>query len=84
MYKYILWDHDGVLVDTEPWYFAANKKTLDEFGINLDEETYLGIMERGGSCFEIAKEQGFSVDLIESKREKRNKAFFYFFQLKIF
>jgi len=24
----ILWDHDGVLVDTEPWYFEATRLAL--------------------------------------------------------
>jgi len=41
MKKFILFDHDGVLVDTEYWYFMANKKALSESGIELDIELYL-------------------------------------------
>ena len=80
MYKYILWDNDGVLVDTEPWYFAANRKAMAELGIALDEETYLGIMGRGGSCFDIAGEQGISHKDIETKRSHRNNYYQEFVQ----
>ena len=34
MKKYILFDNDGVLVETENWYFEANKKALKELGLN--------------------------------------------------
>jgi beta-phosphoglucomutase-like phosphatase (HAD superfamily) len=32
MKKHILFDHDGVLVDTEYWYFMANKKSFIRIG----------------------------------------------------
>jgi beta-phosphoglucomutase-like phosphatase (HAD superfamily) len=41
MKKYILFDHDGVLVDTEYWYYTANKRVLTEMGIELMMEQYL-------------------------------------------
>jgi len=31
--SYILWDHDGVLVDTEPWYFEATRQTIEPLGV---------------------------------------------------
>ena len=33
--KYILWDNDGVLVDTEQWYYTATRRALGELGIEL-------------------------------------------------
>ena len=30
--RYILWDNDGVLVDTEFWYFTATQRALAELG----------------------------------------------------
>ena len=36
MKKYILFDNDGVLVETEQWYFQANVKALKELGVNLE------------------------------------------------
>lgn len=43
---YILWDHDGVLVDTEPWYFEATRRCMRELGVELHEADYLGDMAR--------------------------------------
>jgi beta-phosphoglucomutase-like phosphatase (HAD superfamily) len=33
--RYILWDNDGVLVDTEFWYFTATQRALAELGVTL-------------------------------------------------
>ncbi len=56
MKKYILFDNDGVLVETEHLYFEANIKALKEFfNLNLDFETYMEIMARGGTAWEVAK-----------------------------
>ena len=40
MKKYILFDNDGVLVETENWYFEANKKALKELGLTLEFNRY--------------------------------------------
>jgi len=39
--KCILFDHDGVLVDTEPWYFKAGARALAEIGVTLDRDQYV-------------------------------------------
>lgn len=72
MYKYILWDNDGVLVDTEYWYFQANLRALGELGIDLDKPTYLAYMSDGKSCWDIARESGASLADIDLKRKERN------------
>ena len=54
MKRYILWDNDGVLVDTERWYFKATQRALGELGVHLDEETYQERMVRGASSWELA------------------------------
>jgi beta-phosphoglucomutase-like phosphatase (HAD superfamily) len=41
MKKYILFDHDGVLVDTESWYFRAGQRALADIGFTLDPDQYL-------------------------------------------
>ena len=51
--KCILFDHDGVLVDTEQWYFEANKRVLSSWGIDLDLNAYMDIMINGKSCLEL-------------------------------
>jgi HAD superfamily hydrolase (TIGR01509 family) len=70
--KYILWDHDGVLVDTEKWYYKATCKALSELGITVDKEEYLDFMQDGKSMWTKAYEEGFPEDVIRIHREKRN------------
>jgi HAD superfamily hydrolase (TIGR01509 family) len=72
MKKYILFDNDGVLVETENWYFEANKKALKELGITLHLDKYLEIMARGGTAWEVAQEAGISTDIIDKKRFQRD------------
>ncbi|MDD2639435.1 MAG: hypothetical protein PHS65_00390 [Arcobacteraceae bacterium] len=51
MKKFLLFDNDGVLVDTEQFYFKANKTILKkELGLTLTLEEYLRIMARGGTA----------------------------------
>lgn len=40
MLSAILWDNDGVLVDTERYYYEANRDYLQRFGVELSEEDY--------------------------------------------
>ena len=38
--KSVLFDMDGVIVDTEPLHRKAYFKMFDEFGINVSEELF--------------------------------------------
>lgn len=75
MKKYILFDNDGVLVETEQWYFRANVEILKTMGITLDEERYRDIMVNGQSAFLLAEEQGFDPETVEKHRDKRNELY---------
>ena len=68
--KYILWDHDGVLVDTELWYFEASCKALAELGIIVDKKDYLVYMQDGKSLWSIAYEKGIRERTISEQRKK--------------
>jgi beta-phosphoglucomutase-like phosphatase (HAD superfamily) len=46
---FLLWDHDGVLVDTDRWYFEATKLVLGGIGVDLSKEAYLEFMASGVS-----------------------------------
>lgn len=54
MLKAILFDCDGVIVDSEPYHLAAFQQTLARYGITLTraeyEEAYLAMDDKG--CFE--------------------------------
>lgn len=74
MKKYILFDNDGVLVHTEPFYYKANLIALEEFfDVSLTFEEYMKIMANGTTVWQKALEKGFKLNDIEKARTKRNK-----------
>jgi len=75
MKKHILFDNDGVLVETEKWYFNANVEILKTMGITLDDTRYLDIMIKGQSAFLLAEEQGFDTVTVERARDRRNELY---------
>ena len=72
MTKYILWDHDGVLVDTEYWYFKSTQRALNELGVDLTKSTYLTYMAQGKSCWDLVREAGIGSSRLEKKRKDRD------------
>ena len=73
MKKYILFDHDGVLVETEQWYYLANRRALSSLGIDLPRDAYLVNMANGVSAWEAARVSGISESEINRSRELRNR-----------
>ncbi|MEE9453924.1 MAG: HAD family phosphatase [Paracoccaceae bacterium] len=72
MKKYILFDHDGVLVDTEYWYFKAGQRALSEVGIHINKEQYLHDMTLGAGTWARAKAAGTDEQTIDRLRNARN------------
>ena len=72
MKSYILWDHDGVLVDTEPLYFEATRLHIAKLGVHLELPDYLADMARGRASWERARELGATDAQISAHREARN------------
>jgi len=70
--KYILFDHDGVLVDTEHWYYKAGQRALARIGLRLDPEQYLLDMNQGAGTWAQAKAAGVDDSTIDRLREVRN------------
>lgn len=57
MKKYILFDNDGVLVETEVWYYEASKRALKEFfDVDLEFDEYMEIMTAGNGVWVAAKD----------------------------
>ncbi len=52
-YTHVLFDHDGVLVDTEPLYFAATQQHLARLGVELEHEQFLALQVRGCNAWEL-------------------------------
>lgn len=71
-YQFILWDNDGVLVDTEQWYFAATREALAELGVDLPMDIYQQIMIQGRSSWELALQAGVHPDRVQHGQERRD------------
>ena len=70
--KYILFDHDGVLVDTEFWYYKAGERALADIGFTLDRDQYLRDMTQGLATWAQAIAAGIDEQTISRQREVRN------------
>jgi HAD superfamily hydrolase (TIGR01509 family) len=71
--KYVLFDHDGVLVDTEFWYYKAGERALADIGLTLDKDQYLRDMSQGLGTWAQAKAAGIAEQTISRQREVRNE-----------
>ena len=72
MKSYILWDHDGVLVHTEPWYFEATRRCIAPLGVELTQQQYLNDMPIGRTAWERARRVGASEEDIARQRQERD------------
>ncbi len=73
MIKAILWDNDGVLVDTERLYFRATQETMEAAGVVLDHAQYVEFfLRQGRGAWHLLEERGMSAADIERWRRRRN------------
>jgi HAD superfamily hydrolase (TIGR01509 family) len=70
--KYILFDHDGVLVDTEFWYYKAGERALADVGLVLGKDQYLRNMNLGLGTWAQARAAGIDEQVIGRLRGARN------------
>lgn len=72
MKRYVLFDHDGVLVDTESWYYKAGERALADIGFLLDKDQYLRDMTHGLATWAQARAAGIDEQTISRQRKVRN------------
>jgi HAD superfamily hydrolase (TIGR01509 family) len=73
MIKTIFWDNDGVLVDTEWFYYEATRRVMERLGVALSEAEYVeGFMVRSTGAWHLLVEKGFSEEGIPVLKEERN------------
>ena len=72
MKKYVLFDHDGVLVDTEFWYFKAGERALAEIGLTLDMDQYIRDMTQGLGTWAQPRAAGVDETTISRLRAVRD------------
>lgn len=72
MKQFVLFDHDGVLVDTEGWYFRAGERALAEVGFAPDRDQYLRDMGRGIGIWAQARAAGVDEATVDRLRRVRD------------
>lgn len=73
MIKAILWDNDGVLVDTEHLFYMATKETLATVGVDLSQERFIEFsLVKGNGLADYLKTGGLNPEDWESLRIQRN------------
>ncbi|MEV0621861.1 HAD-IA family hydrolase [Nonomuraea sp. NPDC050404] len=68
----MLFDHDGVLVDTEFWYYKAGERALADIGLTLDKDQYLSDMNQGMGTWAQARAAGVDEQTIDRQRKVRD------------
>ena len=73
MVEAILWDNDGVLVDTECLFFESTRRTLATIGIQLSLEQFLDLsLRQGRSAFDLAIERGWPKEQVTNLKRERD------------
>ncbi|MBN1542010.1 HAD family phosphatase [candidate division KSB1 bacterium] len=74
----VLFDNDGVLVDSELYFYRASREALAEIGVALSVDLYRRIsLVEGRSSLDLAVEMGLDAPAIEEMRQKRNRRYEY-------
>ena len=68
----ILWDNDGVLVDTEKWFFEANRLELAALGVTTTWEQFAEInLTQGVSLLSLSGLEGQHLRNLYERRDAR-------------
>lgn len=72
----VLWDNDGVLVNTEQLFYESNRDLLQPYGINLSAKQFFDwfLLENYGA-WHLLLAQGHAPSLIERLRTERSALF---------
>lgn len=74
--KGILWDNDGVLVNTEPIFYEANRQIFAAHGIQLTESDFANWFLSGNSGgWHLLRERGYAEDEIGLVRIARDQRY---------
>lgn len=72
-FRFLFWDNDGVLVDTERHYFQASLEALARVGITLEPDEFARIsLAQGRSIFALAGAAGHGDAELDVLRRWRN------------
>ena len=81
--KAIFWDNDGVLVDTERYYFEANRQILKKVGFELTKALYIELyLTQSKGAWHLLDHEKYSSDDILNLRQERDDLFNEFLSTK--
>jgi HAD superfamily hydrolase (TIGR01509 family) len=74
--KGVLWDSDGVLVNTEQLFYETNREVLLEHGIALTRKQFFDwFLYYSYGAWHLLLEKGYSEQRIDMLRQERNRRF---------
>lgn len=74
--KAIFWDNDGVLVDTEKYYFEATYRVMKKVGYELSKEQYIEFfLTQATGAWHLLDQNKFSENEIQRLRNERDAVF---------
>jgi len=73
--KYLLFDHDGVLVETEYWYFKATQGAIERLGVSMSFDDYKQHLVDGSPAWKLASDAGCSEDRILAAKTDRDQRY---------
>lgn len=56
--RHVLWDHDGIIVDTEPIFFEATARVMAKHGIRCDADRWAALQDGGRGIGRLLDEAG--------------------------
>ena len=75
----ILWDNDGVLVDTEKYFFEAARQILKKAGFDFTRHMFTElVLIKAIGPWHLLKEHGFDDDTIRRMKAERDDLYFHY------
>tara|TARA_Y100000590_G_scaffold441329_1_gene567851 strand:- start:468 stop:1106 length:639 start_codon:yes stop_codon:yes gene_type:complete len=71
-FKVILWDNDGILVETEKWYYEATRQIMEQEGVHLTLDDYRQtfLKENTGAWHLLKNKDELHVRKLRNQRNK--------------
>jgi beta-phosphoglucomutase-like phosphatase (HAD superfamily) len=71
MIKGILWDNDGVLVNTEPLFYETNRQLFSEHDIELTQKNFVEwFLNDNCGAWHLLKQRGYGCKKIDELRQQ--------------
>jgi HAD superfamily hydrolase (TIGR01509 family) len=74
--KAIFWDNDGILVDTEKYYFEATRQIMGVAGFELTKELYIDLfLIQAKGAWHLLDPEKYPPEIISNLREERDNLY---------